>query len=64
MVTSDPPNAVDAGTPQVLFEGHYRTNNAPWPNFAVSLDDQRFLMIRQETATRVNVVLNLFDEFR
>jgi serine/threonine-protein kinase len=53
-----------AEVPQVLFEGHYKTSSPPWPNFDVSLDDQRFLMIREETATRVNVVLNLFDEFR
>jgi hypothetical protein len=53
-----------AGVPQVLFEGHYKSSNPPWPNFDVSLDDQRFLIIREETATRVNVVLNLFDEFR
>lgn len=53
-----------AGVPQLLFDEHYSAGNAPWPSFAVSMDDQRFLMIREETATRVNVVLNLFDEFR
>jgi eukaryotic-like serine/threonine-protein kinase len=58
------PETFVAGVPQVLFDQFYKAGNAPWPSFSVSLDDQRFLMIRQETATRVNVVLNLFNEFR
>jgi serine/threonine-protein kinase len=58
------PQAFAAGPPQVLFEGHYRHTGGPWPSFDVSPDDQRFLKIREETATRINVVLNLFEELR
>ena len=46
------PSTFAAGVPQMLFDEHYSAGNAPWPSFAVSIDDQRFLMIREETATQ------------
>jgi Tol biopolymer transport system component len=65
VLTSGPSTqSVVMGPPKLLFNGHYRHNNAPFPNFDVSVDDQRFLMIREQTANRINIVLNMFDEFQ
>jgi serine/threonine-protein kinase len=58
------PQVFEAGSPYVLFEGRYEHSRAPWPDFDVSPDDQRLLMVREETATRINVVLNLFEELK
>jgi eukaryotic-like serine/threonine-protein kinase len=63
-----------AGKPRMLFEGPYlpRTNFstlATMPNYDVSPDGQRFLMVKsseQEAAapTQINVVLNWFEELK
>jgi Tol biopolymer transport system component/predicted Ser/Thr protein kinase len=60
-----------ATKPKLLFEGHYERGffSASFqPNYDVSPDGQRFLMIKaseQESAvTQVNVVLNWSDEVR
>jgi len=63
-----------AGKPRMLFEGPYlpRTNLpalATMPNYDVSPDGQRFLMVKPsesaETApTQINVVLNWFEELK
>ena len=60
-----------AATPKMLFEGHYENESAKYtlsPNYDVSPDGQRFLMIKaseQESAlTQMNVVLNWSDEVR
>ena len=57
-----------AGTPTLLFEGQYH-NDFNWspPNYDVTPDGQRFLMIQpgeQEAATQINVVLNWFEELK
>jgi len=58
-----------AGKPKLLFEGHYETSIYPYePNYDVSPDGQRFLMIKaseqESAATQLNVVLNWSDELR
>ena len=58
-----------AGKPRVLFEGDYLPTPLAFPNFDVSPDGQRFLMLKpseQETAalTQINVVLNWFEELK
>ena len=60
-----------AAKPKLLFEGHYETvifGFYEGPNYDVSPDGQRFLMIKaseQESApTQLNVVLNWSDELR
>jgi hypothetical protein len=58
-----------AGKPKLLFEGHYETGIGAFePDYDVSPDGQRFLMIKaseQESApTQLNVVLNWSDELR
>jgi WD40-like Beta Propeller Repeat len=58
-----------AGKPRVLFEGRYELSPATTPNYDVSPDGQRFLMLKpneQEASapTQINVVLNWFEELK
>jgi eukaryotic-like serine/threonine-protein kinase len=60
-----------ASKPKLLFEGHYEKSSFTFsfePNYDVSPDGQRFLMIKaseqESAATQVNVVLNWSDELR
>ena len=57
-----------AAKPRLLFEGHYETSIYTFhPNYDVTPDGQRFLMIRgteQKSATQINVVLNWSDELK
>jgi eukaryotic-like serine/threonine-protein kinase len=58
-----------AGTPRLLFQGQYVPASTSSPNYDVSADGQRFLMLkRSEQAgaapTQINVVLNWFEELK
>jgi serine/threonine-protein kinase len=58
-----------AGKPRMLFEGRYERSPATSPNYDVSPDGQRFLMLKpseQEASapTQINVVLNWFEELK
>ena len=58
-----------AGKPRVLFERHYQPTTTTPPNYDVSADGQRFLMLKpvqEEHAapTQINVVLNWFEELK
>jgi serine/threonine-protein kinase len=58
-----------AGRPRVLFEGRYNPAQGTTPNYDVSPDGQRFLMIKPSEAgevapTQINVVLNWFEELK
>jgi hypothetical protein len=57
-----------AGVPRLLFRGPYEEPGRPdWPwNYAVSRDDQRFVMIRGEEPApgRIHVVLSWPEELR
>jgi eukaryotic-like serine/threonine-protein kinase len=59
-----------AGKPRVLFEGRYNPAPGTTPNYDVSPDGQRFLMIKPSEAseaaapTQINVVLNWFEELK
>jgi hypothetical protein len=58
-----------AGKPRVLFEGQYQPTPATFPNYDVSPDGQRFLMVKpagqeQSAPTQINVVLNWFEELK
>jgi hypothetical protein len=53
----------------MLFEGPYTPASGTTPNYDVSPDGQRFLMLKPiesaETApTEINVVLNWFEELK
>jgi eukaryotic-like serine/threonine-protein kinase len=57
------------GKPRVLFEGHYVPPPGTTPNYDVSPDGQRFLMIKPNEAgeaapAQINVVLNWFEELK
>jgi len=58
-----------AGKPRVLFEGEYLLTPLAFPNYDVSPDGQRFLMLKptEQKATapaQINVVLNWFEELK
>jgi Tol biopolymer transport system component len=58
-----------AGKPRVLFQGQYLPTPATFPNYDVSPDGQRFLMLKpseqeQAAPTQINVVLNWFEELK
>jgi serine/threonine-protein kinase len=57
-----------AGKPRMLFEGQYVPTPATAPNYDVTPDGQRFLMLKpvEQAAgpTQINVVLNWFEELK
>ncbi len=59
-----------AGTPKMLFEGPYQSlPTISTPNYDVSPDGRRFLMLKPSEAaevapTQINVVLNWFEELK
>jgi hypothetical protein len=58
-----------AGKARMLFEGQYVPTPATLPNYDVSPDGQRFLMLKpseqaQAAPTQINVVLNWFEELK
>jgi eukaryotic-like serine/threonine-protein kinase len=58
-----------AGKPRMLFEGPYLPTPLTSPNYDVSPDGQRFLMLKasaqeQPAPTQINVVLNWFEELK
>ena len=67
-ITTEP--SFSAGKPKMLFEGHYfSATGALFPEFDVSPDGQRFLMLKpvtqeQAAPTQINVVLNWTEELK
>jgi hypothetical protein len=55
-----------AGKPRVLFEGRYVRAQGSLPDYDVSPDGQRFLMLKsvEQPATQINIVLNWFEELK
>jgi hypothetical protein len=53
-------------TPRVLFDQRYAFGSAQSiANFDVSLDGQRFLMVKDDSASgRLNIILNWFEELK
>ena len=57
------------GTPRTLFQRRYERLAGPGPNYSVSADGQRFIMVKPadqqgSAATQINVVLNWFEELK
>jgi Tol biopolymer transport system component len=57
------------GKPRMLFEGPYQPAPLTAPNYDVSPDGQRFLMLKpvesaEAAPTQINVVLNWFEELK
>jgi len=66
-ITTKP--SFSAGKPKVLFEGRYQLAPGTFPNYDVSPDGQRFLMLKPSeqgaaSPTQINVVLNWFEELK
>jgi Tol biopolymer transport system component len=66
-ITAQP--SFSAGKPRLLFEGRYEQAPITSPNYDVSSDGQRFLMLKpteqeQAAPTQINVVLNWFEELK
>jgi serine/threonine-protein kinase len=65
-VTAQP--GFSASKPRVLFEGAYVPTPRSLPNYDVSPDGQRFLMLegsqQGQTPVQINVVLNWFEELK
>jgi Tol biopolymer transport system component/predicted Ser/Thr protein kinase len=59
-----------AGKPRMLFEGRYELSPYPVPNYDVSPDGQRFLMLKPDeqtsssSVTQIVVVQNWFEELK
>jgi serine/threonine-protein kinase len=64
VVPVSPRPSFTSGKPQVLFEGSYRSSgiNPAYQYYDISPDGSRFLMIKEEHANQINVVLNWFEE--
>jgi len=60
--------SLSASKPRLLFEGQFLLSPATTPNYDVSRDGQRFLMVKadaeSEGATQINVVLNWFEDLK
>jgi serine/threonine-protein kinase len=56
------------GAPRLLFEKHYEPSLALYPNYSVTSDGQRFVMVKRidegQSPAQINVVINWFDELR
>jgi len=66
-ITPDP--SFSAGNPKVLFQGNYVSSAGAFPDFDVSRDGQRFLMLKpveqaQAAPTQIDVVLNWTEELK
>jgi hypothetical protein len=63
-----PGNVFVAGKPRLLFEERYELSSSLWPNYSVTQDGQRFLMVKATdegaASTQINVVVNWFEELR
>jgi dipeptidyl aminopeptidase/acylaminoacyl peptidase len=65
-VTTQP--TFSAGKPKMLFEGPYVPTPRSFPDYDVSPDGQRFLMLKPsqqaQSPAQINVVLNWFEELK
>jgi hypothetical protein len=58
---------VAAGKPRRLFEKRYQRSPAFWPNYDVTPDGKRLLMVKrveQSVPTHINVVQNWTEELK
>ena len=66
VVAVDTASQLTLSQPQLLFEQRYAFGTAQTiPNYDVSADGQRFLMVKDESSSgRINVVLNWVEELK
>jgi Tol biopolymer transport system component len=61
----DTQHGLSAGTPKMLFQGQYVTLANSTPNYDVSPDGQKFLMLKSTVQpAQINVVVNWFEELK
>jgi len=61
----DTQHGFSAGTPKMLFQGQYVTLANSTPNYDVTADGQKFLMLKSTVQpTQINVVVNWFEELK
>ncbi len=61
----DTQHAFSAGTPKTLFQGQYVTLSNSTPNYDVTADGQKFLMLKTTAPpAQINVVVNWFEELK
>jgi Tol biopolymer transport system component len=62
------PSGFTAGSPRLLFEGHYQYSGLVSSDYDVSQDGQRFLMVQpsgpEQNPTQIQLVLNWFTELQ
>jgi serine/threonine-protein kinase len=60
--------SLSASKPRLLFEGQFLLSPATTPNYDVSRDGQRFLMVKADAASegarQINVVFNWFEDLK
>jgi len=58
-------SGVVLGTPHLIFEQHYLSGSSTTlPNYDVSPDGERFLMVKSESDNSLHVVLNWFEDLK
>ncbi|MFB3103931.1 MAG: hypothetical protein ACE1ZA_03300, partial [Pseudomonadales bacterium] len=66
--TSDDGNIGELGQPEVVFQGSYTSYGLGGPNYDVSADGNRFLMLetadRGNTDTQLKLILNWTEELK
>jgi Tol biopolymer transport system component len=61
----DTQQGFSAGTPKMLFQGQYVTLGNSTPNYDVTADGQKFLMLKTTVPpTQINVIVNWFEELK
>jgi serine/threonine-protein kinase len=61
----DTQHGFSAGTPKMLFQGQYVTLANSTPNYDVTADGQKFLMLKTTVPpTQINVIVNWFEELK
>jgi Tol biopolymer transport system component/predicted Ser/Thr protein kinase len=61
----DTQHGFSAGTPKMLFQGQYVTLANSTPNYDVTADGQKFLMLKSTVQpTQINVIVNWFEELK
>ena len=61
----DTQHGFSAGTPKMLFQGQYVTLSNSTPNYDVTSDGQKFLMLKSTIQpTQINVIVNWFEELK
>ena len=59
-----PGGSLRSAKPRLLFESEHELNPPGLANYDVSMDGERFVMLRTPTPTEIRLVLNWFEELK